>query len=183
VKALGCDYYGTSLHKGIHAPWGTGLLYVKKERIAALWPLFGAPESLGAEIRKFETIGTAPVAQWAVMDAALDAHEAIGVERIAARYRYLYHSWAERLHAVKGITLYTPLSPELSLGIGAVGVDGVGAQALYTYLKEKRGISTWPLPFDELRALWVSPYTFTTPSELDRFVQILTEVAAKGVPA
>ena len=63
VKALDCDYYGTSLHKGIHAPWGTGLLYVKKDRIAALWPLLGAPESESATITKLEEIGTAPVAQ------------------------------------------------------------------------------------------------------------------------
>jgi len=183
VKTLGCDYYGTSLHKGIYAPWGTGLLYVKKERLAALWPLFGAAENRDADIRKFEAIGTAPVSQWATMNAALDFHDALGIERIEARYRYLYHYWAERVSAVNGITLYTPLSPELSLGIGTVGVNGIDAKALYTYLKEKRGISTWPVRYDEFQGLWVSPYTFTTTAELDRFVQLVTEVATKGLPA
>lgn len=183
VQALGCDYYGTSLHKGVNAPWGTGLLYVRKERIEALWPLFGAPENRGTEIRKFESIGTAPVAQWATMNAALDVHDALGIERIEARYRHLYRYWAQRLRTVKGISLYTPLSPELSLGIGVAGVKGVDTKALYTYLKEKRGISGWPVQYDEFQGLWISPYTFTTTAELDRFVEEMTAVAAKGLPS
>ncbi|HEV8579421.1 MAG TPA: aminotransferase class V-fold PLP-dependent enzyme [Thermoanaerobaculia bacterium] len=183
VQALGCDYYGTSLHKGVNAPCGTGLLYVKKNRIEALWPLFGAPEDRSAEIRKFESIGTAPVAQWATMNAALDVHDALGSERIAARYRYLYRYWTERLSTVKGITFHTSRSPELSLSIGVVEVDGVDTKALYTHVKEKRGVSAWPIQEDEFQGLWVNPYLFTTPSELDRFVQAMTEVAAKGLPS
>src|SRR5688572_11087990 len=36
-KDLGCDYFGTSLHKWLYAPKGSGLLYVKREKIAKIW--------------------------------------------------------------------------------------------------------------------------------------------------
>jgi selenocysteine lyase/cysteine desulfurase len=183
VKALGCDYFATSLHKGVGAPWGTGLLYVKKERIPALWPLFGAPADRGADIRKLELIGTAPVTQWATMNAALDVHDAIGIDRIAARYRHLFNHWTEQVAGVPRLKLYTPRSTDLSLGIGTVGVEGVAPRPLYSYLKDKRGISTWPIDYDGFQGVWVSPYLYSTPAELDRLVAVLKAVAAQGLPA
>src|SRR5580765_1709645 len=39
-KDLDCDYFGTSLHKWLYSPKGTGLLYVKRDKIARIWPLF-----------------------------------------------------------------------------------------------------------------------------------------------
>src|SRR5437660_2122733 len=41
-KDLGCDYFGTSLHKWLYAPKGTGMLYVKRDKIEKLWPLMAA---------------------------------------------------------------------------------------------------------------------------------------------
>ena len=59
---LDCDYYGTSLHKWLFAPVGTGFLYVRKEKIPNVWPLMSAPTSQDDDIRKFEQIGTNPIA-------------------------------------------------------------------------------------------------------------------------
>src|SRR5512134_3902851 len=55
---LGCDYFGTSLHKWLFAPKGTGMLYVRREKIARVWPLMGAEKKQVGDIRKFEEIGT-----------------------------------------------------------------------------------------------------------------------------
>jgi selenocysteine lyase/cysteine desulfurase len=41
IPDLGADYYAASLHKWLGAPLGAGLLWVRRERIAGLWPLFG----------------------------------------------------------------------------------------------------------------------------------------------
>src|SRR5712675_1088985 len=41
---LGCDYFGTSLHKWLYSPKGTGLLFIKRDKIAKVWPLFTAEE-------------------------------------------------------------------------------------------------------------------------------------------
>src|SRR5712671_6806532 len=57
-KDLGCDYFGTSLHKWLYAPKGTGMLYVKRDKIEKLWPLMAAESKQISDIRKFEEIGT-----------------------------------------------------------------------------------------------------------------------------
>src|SRR4051812_46851220 len=57
-KDLGCDYFGTSLHKWLYAPKGTGLLYVKREKIEKLWPLMASEVTQAKDIRKFEEVGT-----------------------------------------------------------------------------------------------------------------------------
>src|SRR6059036_2829336 len=55
---LDCDYYGTSLHKWLTAPIGTGFLYVRRSKIAKIWPMMAAPPEMNENIRKFEEIGT-----------------------------------------------------------------------------------------------------------------------------
>src|SRR5687768_5144045 len=71
---LGCDYYGTSLHKWLHAPIGTGFLYVRRDRIKALWPLMAATIEQDADIRKYEEIGTHPAANHNAISVALAFH-------------------------------------------------------------------------------------------------------------
>jgi selenocysteine lyase/cysteine desulfurase len=111
LQAMDCDYYGTSLHKGLHAPLGTGFLYVKRERIASLLPLFGAPKPRGEDIRKFEAIGTHPMYQIAAVNQALDFHEAIGVARIRAMLHYLKRNWAGHLARLPNVSFHTALEP------------------------------------------------------------------------
>jgi len=94
---LDCDYYGTSLHKWLLAPHGTGFLYVRKSKIGKVWPLMAAPVEMTDNIRKFEEIGTHPAANHNAVSDALEFHTAIGVERKAARLRYLRTVWTERL--------------------------------------------------------------------------------------
>ena len=96
---LGCDYYGTSLHKWLLAPIGTGFLYVRREHIPTLWPLTPAAAAKNDDIRKFEEIGTHPAANHNAIAEALAFHEGIGIERKAARLRYLRDRWATRLAA------------------------------------------------------------------------------------
>ena len=73
---LDCDYYATSLHKWLMAPHGTGFLYVRRSKIAGVWPLFGAPAAMAGNIRKFEEIGTHPAANHNAIAEALALHEA-----------------------------------------------------------------------------------------------------------
>ncbi|MCP4643387.1 MAG: aminotransferase class V-fold PLP-dependent enzyme, partial [bacterium] len=79
IDELGCDFFGTSLHKWLTAPVGTGFLYVRAERIPSTWALTPAPESMDADIRKFEQIGTYPVAISNAIGDALTFQDAIGL--------------------------------------------------------------------------------------------------------
>jgi selenocysteine lyase/cysteine desulfurase len=122
---LDCDYYATSLHKWLFAPHGTGLLYVRKDKIQDLWPLMAAPEEMAGDIRKYEEIGTHPAANYLAIGEAIAFHEGLGPKRKEARLRYLRDYWATRLLEQDRVRLHTSLNPEFSCGIATVQIEGV----------------------------------------------------------
>src|SRR5947208_7614429 len=137
LSDLECDFAGTSLHKWLLAPHGTGLLYVRKDRIAGTWPLQAAMERQSNDVRKFEQVGTQSVAPKAAIGEALAFHQAIGGENKAARLRYLTLRWANELKDVPRIKIHTSLEPGQSWGLAYVGVDGIDARKLNEFLWNK----------------------------------------------
>src|SRR5437868_271957 len=119
---LDCDYYGTSLHKWLLAPHGTGFLYVRKSKIKNLWAVMASEERNDDNIRKFEEIGTHPAANHNAIAEALTFHEGIGAERKAARLRYLFHRWAKRLDGQPGVRLLTSYDPQQSCGLANISL-------------------------------------------------------------
>ncbi|NIQ83611.1 MAG: aminotransferase class V-fold PLP-dependent enzyme [Acidobacteria bacterium] len=180
---LDCDYYGTSLHKWLFAPHGTGLLYVRRDKIRDLWPLMAAAEEQSDDIRKFEEIGTHPAAGYLAIGEALTFHEGLGAERKAARLRYLRDYWAKRLLENDRVRLHTSFKPEFSCGIATVQVEGVDTKALNQHLWDKHRIITVGIVHDEFEGLRVSPSVYTSPHELDRFCDVMEAVARDGLPA
>ena len=178
---LDCDYYGTSLHKWTLAPIGTGFLYVRKSKISQLWPLMAAPESIRSDIRKFEEIGTHPAANHNAIAEALIFSEGIGIERKAARLRYLKDRWAVRLKEQKRVRLHTSLDPVQSCAIGCVGIDGIDANQLATYLFDKEGIIVTPIVHEEFQGIRVTPNVYTTRGEIDEFCEVMERVIQKGI--
>jgi isopenicillin-N epimerase len=180
---LDCDYYGTSLHKWLLAPHGTGFLYVRKEKIPKLWPLMAAPPEMNGNIRKFEEIGTHPAANHNAIAEALTFHEGIGIERKAARLRYLKERWARRLEKQKGVRILTSFDPAQSCGLANVSLDGVDPHKLAAHLWDKRRIIVTPIVHEEFKGLRVTPNVYTTLGELDAFAEEMEAVVAKGLPA
>lgn len=179
---LGCDFYGTSLHKWLLAPIGTGFLHVRRERIADVWPLMAATEEQAGDIRKFEEIGTHPAANHNAIAEALTFHEAIGAERKAARLRYLRDRWMERVEGMPGVRLYTSRDPAMGCAISTVGLDGVETPALAEHLWKSHRIFVTSILHDEFDGIRVTPNVYTTLEELDRFAAALVRVAEKGLP-
>ena len=179
---LDCDYYGTSLHKWLCAPHGTGMLYVRREKIAGVWPLMAAADTQDADIRKFEEIGTHPAANTLAIAEALTFHEGIGPARKAARLRALRDRWAVRLREIKNVKLRTSLRPEFSCGIATVDVDGVDPNDLASYLWSKHRILVVAIKHDEVNGIRVTPNVFTTLEEIDRFAGVMEKVATRGLP-
>jgi selenocysteine lyase/cysteine desulfurase len=179
---IGCDYFGTSLHKWLFAPKGTGLLYVRKDKIKKLWPLMAAPERMDEDIRKFEEIGTHPAANFVAIGEALSFHHTVGGERKEARLRYLRDYWAKRLVEHSNIRLHTSLEPEMSCAIATVEIVGVDTRALSDYLWDEHRIIVAPIMHDEFQGLRVTPNLYTTLEELDSFCEVMEHVANRGLP-
>jgi isopenicillin-N epimerase len=175
---LGCDFYGTSLHKWLLAPIGTGFLYVRKENIPTLWPLTPAAATKANDIRKFEEIGTHPAANHNSIAEALTFHEGIGAERKAARLRYLRNRWAERLGSKPKFRIHTNLDPAHSCAIGNVQTVGVPTPQVVAQLWEKWRIIATPIVHAEYEGLRVTPNVYTTIEEIDTFAAAMEKIAA-----
>jgi isopenicillin-N epimerase len=180
---LGCDYYGTSLHKWLLAPIGTGFLYVRKEKQKALWPLMAAPPSMDENVRKYEEIGTHPAANHNAIAAAMAFHRGIGGERKIARLRYLRDRWAKRLLAEGNgrVKILTPLDSPHGGGIGFVSIDGLAHDKLGGWLASNYRIVTTPITHPEFTGIRITPNVYTTPDEVDLFADRVLHAMRHGI--
>jgi selenocysteine lyase/cysteine desulfurase len=181
LSDLDCDYFATSLHKWLFAPHGTGLLYVRREKIPGLWPLMAAPERMDDDIRKFEEIGTHPAANHLAIGEALTFHQGLGGQRKEARLRYLRDYWARPLLEDGRFRLHTSLNPEFSCGIGNIQLEGVDSAELTSWLWAKHRIITAAIKHPEFEGIRVTASVYTTLEELDRFVGAMRDAARHGI--
>ena len=179
---LDCDYYGTSLHKWLTAPLGTGFLYVRRDKIKKVWPLMAAPPSLDDNIRKFEQIGTHPISNRNAIGEAMTFHQGIGTDRKAARLRYLKDRWMDRVEDLDGVHIITPRSEDQSCAIGTMRIDRIGASDLTNHLDDKYRIHVRPrfVP-NEWEGIRVTPNVFTTLREVDAFAEAIEQIAKNGI--
>jgi selenocysteine lyase/cysteine desulfurase len=180
---LDCDYFGTSLHKWLYAPHGTGLLYVRKNKIGPIWPLTAAPDTLDEDIRKFEEIGTHPAANTLAVGEALTFHQGIGARRKQERMYYLRDVWTQRLGAQERVRFNTNLDRRFSIGIANVRVEGLDTQALQAYLWKQHRIWTVGIVHPEFNGLRITPSVHNTLEELERFCEAIEHAIANGLPA
>ncbi|MGH7492209.1 MAG: aminotransferase class V-fold PLP-dependent enzyme [bacterium] len=179
---LDCDYYATSLHKWLFAPHGTGMLYVRKDRIAGLWPMMAAPEKMDNDVRKFEEIGTHPAANYLAIAEALTFHHGLGAKRKAARLIYLRDRWANRLMQHGRIKLNTSLKPGFACGLANVQVLGLDSVELTNYLWHQHRMIVTPIKHPEFEGLRITPSVYTTVAEIDRFAEVIEQVLKSGLP-
>ena len=170
ISDLNCDFYGVSLHKWTFAPVGTGFLYVRKSRIKDTWALMAAGERRDEDIRKFEEIGTHPAANHDAICEAITFNQNIGIERKAARLRYLKDRWATPLAQNPKVKILHSPSPEMSCGIGMFGLTGADPRKLVDALQNKHAIYTSLMAHQEYVGIRITPSVYTTLAEIDYFV-------------
>jgi isopenicillin-N epimerase len=182
-KDLDCDIYGANLHKWMMAPIGTGFLYVKKEKIKKIWPLFPASDSLSDDIRKFENIGTHPEYLEMAIGEALSFHHGLGGKRKEERLRYLRNYWAKELEKLPGVRILTSYDPLQSCGIGTFTVENMDMERLNQILFDKHKIYTTTIKIpDEIMGIRVTPSIYTTLRELNMFVEAVSHYIKQGLP-
>jgi len=180
IPDLGADYFATSLHKWLYAPIGSGMLYVRKEKIKTLYPLFASDEPLKDDIRKFEHLGTRPFYIEQAIGKAIDFHEMIGIERKQKRLHYLKNYWMERVRDVRGVQLLTSANPKWGCAIGMVAIEGKKPNELDSFLFNNYKIHTVAINWDGVVGVRVTPNVYTTTKNLDVLVEGIKAFAAKA---
>ena len=177
MKDLDCDYYGTSLHKWLSAPLGSGMLYVKKEKIDGVWPLLAEGELEPNDIARLNHIGTHPAhVDLAILDA-IEYQNAIGLGRKEARLKYLQHYWTSQLRGLPRVVINTPVDMNRHGGIGNVGIEGIEPADLAKRLMKDYQIFTVAINRPGVRGLRITPNIYTTTAELDSLVHAIKELS------
>lgn len=177
IPDLGCDYYGASLHKWLSTPLGAGLLYVKKDKIPGVWPLFAETNREDDDIRRLNHTGTHPVATDLAIGNALEYYYRLGPARKEARLRYIQRYWTSRVRDIPGIIVNTPKEEHRSCAIANVGIEGMEPSDLAKKLIDKYRIWTVAINRPGVRGCRITPNIYTTTKELDVFVNALKELA------
>lgn len=171
IPSLDCDYFGTSLHKWMSAPFGSGLLYVKKEKIKQLYPLFGAPDPESEDIHKFENLGTRSFAIEQAIGQAVNFHEMIGSKRKEQRLRYLKNYWLEKVLDMPNTYTHTSLKDDFSCALALVGVKDRKPEELANFLFNQFKIHTVAIDWENVHGVRITPNVYTTTKDLDRLVK------------
>jgi selenocysteine lyase/cysteine desulfurase len=178
IRDLNPDYLGTSLHKWLCAPFGTGMLYVKNENIQALWPLFPPEKPQSADIRKFETLGTRSFAPEQAIGQAIDFHNAIGSKRKQERLHYLKQYWCEKIMKHPRVKLNVSLKAQFSCALGNFSIDGMEPDVVASKLFAEHQIHTVAIKWENINGVRVTPHVYTTTKDLDRFVEAVLKIAS-----
>ena len=177
ISDFDCDYFGTSLHKWLCAPFGTGLLYVRKERIADLWPLFPSDDPKTDDIRKFENLGTRSFANEMAVSHAIDFHNVIGAERKEARLKYLKDYWVNQVKDHPKIKINTPVEGPLYGALCNVSIDGMEAAEIDQNLMRNYRIHTVGIVWQHIDGVRVTPNVYTKLRDLDLLAEALLKMA------
>ena len=178
IPDLDADYFAASLHKWLYAPIGTGLLYVRKEKIKTIYPMFATSENpLKDDIRKFEALGTRPFYIEQAIGKAIEFHEMIGSERKEKRLHYLKNYWMEKVKDIPKVKLNTSLHPKFGCAIGNVGIEGKKPGELDSFLLDKYKVHTVAITWENIVGVRVTPNVYTTTKNLDVLVEGITVFA------
>ena len=168
LRELGCDSYAASAHKWLVGPLEAGMLYVREDHIAEIWPnVVGSgwgddaePDVKGA--RKFESLGQRDDTCLAAVGTAIDFHRRIGPSRIEARVYELAADLKAGLTEI-GAKLVTPVDPNLSGGVCIIEVPKENRKKMFDALYDEKGIAA-----AQTGGLRLCPHLYNTQAHIDR---------------
>ena len=177
IPRVGAPFAAYNLHKWVGAPLGTGLLYIARDRIEDIAPLYGDVSTARGDIDKLGHVGTVPPAPIMAVEDALALAAAIGARNKEARLRWLARRWMDQVAGVPGVTLYTPRDTRLHCALGAFGIAGVPAAEVVRRLMDEHRIFTVVRKFGDTEIVRVTPHLYSGPEELDALADAIRQCA------
>jgi len=177
IPDLGCDYFASSLHKWMSAPFGSGLLYIRKEKINDVWALLSNTEPDGSDIRKFESLGTRSFASEMAIGAAVDFHEMIGGPRKEARLRFLKNYWVDQVKDLPRVSFLQSKQPKMSCAIANIAIDGKKPEEVSGELFTKYKIHSVGINWENIHGVRITPNVYTSLKDLDKLVGAIKQIA------
>lgn len=177
ISELGCDYYGSSLHKWLAAPLGSGILYVNKKRISKIWPLIASYVEDKNDIKRLNHIGTHPVHNDLSILNAINYLNWIELKRKEERLRFLQNYLTSALRNNSNIIINTPIESFRSCGISNVGVKGLSPSDLAKKLMLDFKIFTVAIDYANVKGCRITPNVFNTLNDLDQLIGALNKIS------
>ena len=173
LAQLGCDAYATSFHRWMNASWGVGVLYVRREAQATVWPTSDSGDGpAGAQRRYGATVRNLGPALEGV-GVAIEFQELVSRARIGPRIRELAAYLRLQLAALSGIEIVTPAHAALVAGIVSLRLPEADQAAVARSLAEADDIVVGHVAQSGLDLLRLSVQPATEHAELDRCVNAL----------
>lgn len=176
IPDLGADYFGTSLHKWLSAPIGSGMLWIKKDKIGKIWPLLSNDQPQSNNIRKFETLGTRNFPIEMAIGYAVDFYQMIGAQRKEERLHYLKNYWMDKVSNVPGIQFFTSKKPKYGCAIGCFGIEGKKPGDISETLFRDWKIHTVGIEWEKIKGVRITPNVYTTTEDLDKLVSAIKQL-------
>lgn len=177
VPDLGAPFAAFNLHKWVGAPLGTGLLYIARDRIADIAPLFGDVSHAPGDIARLGHFSAVPPAPILAVEDALRFHASIGTANKEARLRYLAAYWMDRVRGVAGVRLFTPRDPRRHGALASFGIDGMPARTVAERLMDEYRIFTVVRGLGDGECVRVTPHLYTSVEDLDALVAAIRALA------
>jgi selenocysteine lyase/cysteine desulfurase len=177
INDLNCDFYASSLHKWLSVPLGAGMLYVQKNNIEGLWPMFGENGYATNDIRKLNHTGTHPMHTELTIPFAINFYNTIGAKRKEERLQYLKQYWTGKVINNSNIIINTPLEAGRSCAIANVGIKNLAPAKMAEILLKKYKIWTVAISYANVHGCRITPNVYTTTNELDQLVSALKEMS------
>jgi selenocysteine lyase/cysteine desulfurase len=178
---LDVEFAAFNLHKWVGAPLGTGLLYIARERIADIAPLFGDVGHAPGDMARLGHFSAVPPAPILAVEDALRFHQQIGTRNKEERLRYLSRYWMDQVRDIAGVRLYTPRDPRRYGALAAFGIDGMPASSVAQRLMDEHRIFTVVRGVGQQSAkeecVRVTPALYTAPADLDALVAAIRQLA------
>ena len=185
LAALGGDFYASSPHKWLLAPQGTGLLYLSEGWRERLWPTLasGGWDDLSLGAHRFNHMGTMDESRLAGLLAASEFFLAIGMDRVEARVRYLQGLLQDGLASIAGVAVATPADNSMRAAIVSFRMEGVESLALQGHLSRTEQIRTRVIGEYDYGWMRLSTHIYNGPDDIERTLELLSDVARNGIPA